>query len=514
MSISTLPIRLLAIALTAFALDAFAQEPIGSDTRQSIVQRLTRGLTRGINVDVSLPKAGSPDKVLYEPTQYDAVRAAGFQSIRFFLSAADDPAIYEARINDALDRGLIVVICLWGSNHWASNPDEGIDEFVSVWNRIAEHYQDYPIDLVFELFNEPAGLFVKPGQRHGLEDGGAVMKYLNAAIPVIRKTNPNRLLAIGGPGLNGALELEEYVTPMHLTYQLENGTGFEDDANTLGVFHMYHPYGFTHWNTSLNDLPNWRGEIKSLMSHAERWSARWNKPVLLSEWGAWAPPCHSVDDFETYLKFVKDECTRLNIGSMYYCAGFNNQWGFNILHSENGWNQTALGALTGGEAPFVSPMSPLINTEFGWGTNNWFHRGSAKISLARNAGLSGSTALKVEATESSRAEVYQQTQRSDGSPPGRYLISVASGVRYRISFLAKAIHGEGVVRVSLTDVDRPLDRFWTSKPIEIRRGKLEYIVDYSHAGHDVDDVRLSFLLGERDQTVLIDRIDFRPSLLP
>ena len=510
MSKSTVPIRLLAIALTAFAFDAFAQEPIGSDTRQSIVQRLTRG----INVDVSLPEAGSPDKVLYEPVQYDAVKAAGFQSVRFFLSAADDPAIYAARINDALDRGLIVVVCLWGRNHWASKPDEGVDEFVSVWNRIAEHYRDYPIDLVFELFNEPAGLFVKPGERHGLKDGGTVMKYLNAAIPVIRKTNPNRVLAIGGPGLNGARELEKYVTPMHLTYQLEDGTGFEDDANMVGVFHMYHPHGFTHWNTSLNDLPTWRSEIKDLMSHAERWSARWNTPVLLSEWGAWAPPCHTVGDFETYLKFVKDECTRLNIGWMYYCAGFNNQWGFNILHSENGWNQTALGALTGVETPFAAPMSPLINTEFSWGTNNWFRKGSAKISLARNAGLSGPTALKVEATKSARAEVYQQTQRSEGSPLGRHLISVTNGGRYRISFLATAIHGAGVVRVSLSNVDRPLDGFWTSGPIEIQRAKLEYMVDYSHAGDDVDDVRLSFLFGERDQTVLIDRIDFRPYLLP
>ena len=91
---------------------------------------------------------------------------------------------------------------------------------------------------------------------------------------------------------------------------------------------------------------------------------------------------------------------------------------------------------------------------------------------------------------------------------------MTNGVRYRISFLAKAIDGEGVVRVSLSNVDRPLDRFWTSRPIEIQRGKREFIVDYSHAGDEVDDVRLSFLFGERDQTVLIDRIDLRLCLLP
>ncbi|MEM7477750.1 MAG: cellulase family glycosylhydrolase [Planctomycetota bacterium] len=511
MSNLTLQIHFLSIiAITAFAVDAVALQPFDSDKRQSILQRLASG----INVDFSLPEPGSPDKFLYEPAQYDAVKAAGFKSVRFCISAADDPAVYEVRINDAFDRGLVVVICMWGSDNWASNPDEGLDEFVSVWKGIAEHYQDYSSDLVFELLNEPAGLFVEPGQQHALKDGGTVMKYLNAAIPVIRKTNPNRVLAIGGPGFNGARELEEYVTPMHLTYQLDDGTGFEDDANTVGVFHMYHPDGFTHWNTSLNDLPNWRSEVKTLMSHADRWSARWDKPVLLSEWGAWAPPCHTAEDFETYLKFVKDECARLNIGWMYYCAGFNNQWGFNILHSENGWNPTALDVLTGVETPPVSPMSPLVNTEFGWGTNNWSNQGSVKVSLARNAGLSGSTALQVEAIKSPQAEVYQQTQRSKGSPPGRHLITVASGVTYRISFLAKVIHGEGVVRVSLSNAEQPLDRIWTSKPIEIQRGKLEYFVDFSHAGKAVDDVRLSFLFGERDQTVLIDRIELRPYRLP
>jgi hypothetical protein len=99
---------------------------------------------------------------------------------------------------------------------------------------------------------------------------------------------------------------------------------------------------------------------------------------------------------------------------MYYCAGFNNQWAFNILHTEDGWNQDALDILTEVTAPPVPPMSPLINTEFSWGTAHWISEGSAKISVARSAGLSGPTALKVEATKSDRAEVCQETPQGQG----------------------------------------------------------------------------------------------------
>ena len=99
--------------------------------------------------------------------------------------------------------------------------------------------------LVFERWNESAGLIVEPGGIQGIKDGKTVMEYLNAAIPIIRKTNPDRTLGIGGPGFNGGRELEEFVTPEYLTYRLEDGSGFEDDTNIIGLFHMYQPHKFT-----------------------------------------------------------------------------------------------------------------------------------------------------------------------------------------------------------------------------------------------------------------------------
>jgi len=509
-ALNMLPVLSSILLATATCVDVGTAAPSKRPTAElSKAELMVKRIGRGINIDVSSREGGSPSKVLYDPAQYDAVKAAGFQSIRFFVSAGRDPAIYKSRVDDALDRGLPVVICLWGSSQWASNPEEGLRQFVSAWDRIAEYYQDYPEGLVFELWNEPAGLVVKPGGVQGLKDGKTVMEYLNAVIPVIRKTNPGRTIAVGGPGFNGRHELEEFVTPVYLTYKLEDGSGFEDDTNIIGIFHMYQPHKFTHWILGLDKVPGWKEEVREQISHPVAWSKRWRRPLLLSEWGAWLPPCHSVEDYKAYVGFVAHECKKHDIGWIYYCAGFNNQWAFNILHAEDGWDQNALDILTGVKARPAPPMSPLINTEFAWSTANWSSKGSAKISVAKSAGLSGPTALKVEATKSNLAEVYQETPKGKGSPPGRYLISVREGRLYKVSFLAKSVSSKGTVQVRLADVSGSSDGFWTSKPVDISSWKREYTVEYSHKSEDVNDVRVAFLFGDQDQTILLDRIALR-----
>jgi len=272
---------------------------------------------------------------------------------------------------------------------------------------------------------------------------------------------------------------------------------------------MYQPHKFTHWTLGLDKVPGWQDEVRQQLSHPVAWAKKWRKPLLMSEFGAWVPPCHSVEDYRTYIRFVADECRKHHIGWMYYCCCFNNQWAFNILHTEDGWNQDALDILTGVTAPPVPPLSPLLNTEFSTGTVHWTGEGSVTLSVARGAGLSGPTALKVEATKSDRAAVYQQTPKSKVSPPGRYLISVRKGRLYRLSFLARAAGDAGTVKVRLADASGSGDGFWTSQPLAISNVKAEYTVEYRHTGTDVNDVRLAFLFGDKDQTILLDRVALR-----
>lgn len=63
--------------------------------------------------------------------------------------------------------------------------------------------------------------------------------------------------------------------------------------------------------------------------------------VILSEWGAWKPPKHSTQDFQEYLALVSSLRRKNEIASIYYCAGFNSTWNFNILNADNTWYQPA-----------------------------------------------------------------------------------------------------------------------------------------------------------------------------
>ena len=92
------------------------------------------------------------------------------------------------------------------------------------------------------------------------------------------------------------------------------------------------------------------------LDYAKDWSETYNKHVVLTEWGAWAPPSHTDNDFRTYLQFVYDTCVSYGIGSMYYSVGFNDDWNFTILHTQNGWNQVALDVLTGVQDPLVPDL--------------------------------------------------------------------------------------------------------------------------------------------------------------
>lgn len=139
-----LAISLMSLSLSPFCLAVSAEGEKNSRAAnltgaESTVERLGKGIV----VDVSPLEGGSPIKVLHDPAQYDAVKAAGFQSIRIYVVAMRDPAIYKTRIDDALDRDLAVVISLWGSGRWASKPGEGRWEFVEAWDRFAKYYQDY-----------------------------------------------------------------------------------------------------------------------------------------------------------------------------------------------------------------------------------------------------------------------------------------------------------------------------------------------------------------------------------
>ena len=101
---------------------------------------------QGVNLDFTTTEV---NKVGYDPGFYEAFGAAGFDSVRFFVKHGQGPRVYKRTIDDALDRGLTVVITIF------SGKTNGKEAFVEFWREYAEFYRLYPKELVFEIMNEP-----------------------------------------------------------------------------------------------------------------------------------------------------------------------------------------------------------------------------------------------------------------------------------------------------------------------------------------------------------------------
>jgi len=475
---------------------AGARQPAPAASSQPS-RTLFQRINNGINTDFT-PTQTLPDKVLYDPAYFDAVKSAGFESVRFFINYTTTPAIYAHIIGDAIDRGLVVVLCMWARN-------TGQEDFVNTWQAIADYYKDYPDGLVFELFNEPLGSKVS--------DRKTVLQWYNAAIPAIRKTSRARTLLIGGPDWNQA-EMLSYLTTDYLTYKLPDGSGFAEDKYIIGACHYYLPMPFTHSNgvlTSLGKYPSWKEGVTRSLDILSQWAKASQKPVVMTEWGAQTAPKVRSELLE-YIGFMLDEMRKRNIGSIYYCGPFSNEWGFSLFDSEWGWDQDILDILTGVKAPPPPPTNPLLNPEF-YGAARWTVSADSQVSVTSGAGLSGTHALKIALPDgAAKAFICQETDyrfgvNNDTSRfSNKYLLHLRKGNFYTLSFLARAERPGATIQARFENAKGAGPVYWTSNPVTVETGNKEYTMSYKHAGDDVRDMRLTIIFEGSNNRVYFDRI--------
>ena len=106
-----------------------------------------------------------------------------------------------------------------------------MERFLVLWAQIAEYFQNYPEDLVFEILNEP-------------RDNMTVALWnelLEKAINTIRITNPNRAIMVGTTDWGTVNGLEGLILP-------------QDDHLILTV-HYYNPMPFTHQGAEWSGNP-------------------------------------------------------------------------------------------------------------------------------------------------------------------------------------------------------------------------------------------------------------------
>jgi endoglucanase len=289
-------------------------------------QKLKPAFGRGMNLGNALeaPKEGDWGVTLRKEF-FQKIKEAGFDTVRLPICWAThaagsapykiDPKFFE-RVNWTVNLchalRLTLILDMHHDNELMENPDKYRERYLALWRQIAQHYQDCPSDVAFELLNEP----------HGNLNAEKWNKLLAEAIAVIRSTNPTRPIVVGPVGWNGIGELGSLELP-------------EKDRNLVVTVHYYNPFKFTHQGASwVGDQSQkwlgtkWLGDkaeqqaIERDLDTAIAWAVQHRRPMFLGEFGAYDKA--DLESRARWTRFVAQETLRRKMGYAYweFCAGF------------------------------------------------------------------------------------------------------------------------------------------------------------------------------------------------
>ncbi|HXD10786.1 MAG TPA: glycoside hydrolase family 5 protein [Anaerolineales bacterium] len=288
----------------------------------------TVGLQRGVNMGNMLEAPNEGDWGLTVQEEYfDLIKDAGFDFVRlpvnwkahttrsgyddFDVGYTIDPAFF-ARVDEivgwVLKRNLVIIIDLHNYESLMSEPNS--EQFWFLWRQIAEHYKDYPQQVVFELLNEP----------HDKINAAMWNVYVEYALQEIRETNPTRDVVIGPVEWNA--------------YNWVNTLDVAGDSHVIVTFHYYEPFQFTHQGAEWVDGSDaWLGKIWPDNEERKReiirdfdlvadWSQRHNVRILLGEFGAYSKA--PQDSRVRWTEFVRGEAEAHGFAWAYweFGAGF------------------------------------------------------------------------------------------------------------------------------------------------------------------------------------------------
>jgi endoglucanase len=251
---------------------------------------------------------------------FDFVRDAGFDFVRLpvrwfahttYVGYDDggtsyliDPEFF-ARVDEvigwALDRGLAIIIDFHHYEEIMNEPH--LERFLFIWDQIAEHYKDYPPQVMFELLNEPNGNLTAPLWN----------LYAHYALEVIRGTNPTRDVIIGPVNWNSYF----WVTTLDVP----------NDPHVIMTFHYSDSFHLTYRST---DGQAWFGDIWPNNEERKReitrdfdlvadWAQRHDVRILLGEFGVYNKA--DRDSLVHWTEFVRSEAERHNFAWAYWEFG-------------------------------------------------------------------------------------------------------------------------------------------------------------------------------------------------
>ncbi|MBC7188255.1 MAG: glycoside hydrolase family 5 protein [Calditrichaeota bacterium] len=299
-------------------------------------------LARGVNLGNALEAPNEGDwGVVLEERYFQLIKEAGFTAVRipvrWSAHASNkapfliDPAFVERvdwAVNQALHRGLAVVLNIHHYEEMMEDPTGHKERFLSLWRQIAQRYRDYPAELFFELLNEPNGNLTAEVWN----------TLLPEAIAAVRASNPYRILIIGPGQWNAVGALESLRLP-------------EDERGIIVTFHYYNPFQFTHqgaewvqgsqaWlGTTWTGTPQQKNAIELEFVRAKLWAEQHNRPLFVGEFGAYSKA--DMNSRALWTGFVARQAEKYGMSWCYweFCAGFGvydrnaNDWHYPLLRA-------------------------------------------------------------------------------------------------------------------------------------------------------------------------------------
>lgn len=282
-------------------------------------------LQRGINMGNMLEAPNEGEWGLYVREEYfDLIKKAGFDFIRLpvrWNSHAEESAPYTvdpaffARVDEvvnwALERNLTIIVDFHHYEEMMSDPWGQRVRYLSIWKQVAEHYRDYPSNVLFELLNEPNDQL----------NASLWNDTMTETLSIVRERNPTRDVIIGPVNWNA--------------YDWISTLDVPNDEHIIVTFHYYLPFQFTHqgaewvegsypWLGTTWDAANAeRAKVTSHFDSVADWARRHrNVRILLGEFGAYSKA--PQDSRVRWTEFVRSEAERHGFAWAYweFASGF------------------------------------------------------------------------------------------------------------------------------------------------------------------------------------------------
>lgn len=244
-------------------------------------------LGRGVNIIGYDPVWKDSSKARMKEKHYRLIREAGFQNVRIVISPFKfsmndstytiNPVFFRTldwAIRESLKNQLMVIVDFHEHGAMGKDPLGNKKKFLAMWKQIAHHCKAYPVEVLFEICNEPN------------MPAATWNDLYKEAYTILRDSNPDRTLIVGTIYGNQMKYLNDLILP-------------DNDRNIIVAVHYYSPIQFTHqgapWSVKNKDLSGieWLGndeERKAVTDDfdaAQNWSAIHKRPLTLGEFGAY-----------------------------------------------------------------------------------------------------------------------------------------------------------------------------------------------------------------------------------